>query len=394
MKGEALAAETGRPRDDGASLRLTAAALRLGEFTVRQLAEAAQANYETARDFVARRRESSVLVPVDEIQVTALDHGEESSAPGRPAGRFKVSENQRSITEKRIKAIRGSLANVARASTFDRSIGLEDHEAGSLVMLERAVRALSHAAPTTTDEDRQARIADIEILRAAAERDVTALTTQRADPLRILQFGRRLGGVTALFEKLKQAPVADTRAPASETWRHLVDELVLACHGHWAGGVATAKAINRFVILFDGIPTQQDPVTDGLLRSCVADAVSVVFFQTAAFSPSDWRQMRDYLHHIQTAAPSVVDAMFVAVDGRTENAWSMIEEVSLFNKIQMGYDLASPDSHVGSILRSVDKHRRGIFCFDLASEPILCQRCDAAGINYVGHAATAALVKG
>jgi hypothetical protein len=390
-----LTAETWRARDDGAGLRLTAAALRLGEFTVRELSEVAQATYETARDFVARRRESGVLVPVDETRATSFDDSEEESTAGRPPRRYKISENQRSATEKRIRAIRGSLANVAGASVghsiglkaaSDQSTGLEN-EVGPLVILERAVRALSHGADTSA-EDRQARIADIEILRDAAERDVTALTTRGADPLRILHFGRRLGAVTTQFEELKEA-WADRRAPASETWRHLIDELVLACRGHWAGGVATAGAINQFVILLDGIPMPRDPVTSQLLRSCVADAVSVVSFEAVAFRPIDWRCMRDYLHRIQMASPSVVRAMFVAVDGTKPNAWSMIKEVSLFDKIQTGYDLASPDSRVGSILRTAEKHRGRIFCFDLASEPSLGQTCESAGIYYVARAANA-----
>jgi hypothetical protein len=396
----AAAAESGRPpRDDGASLRLTAAALRLGQFTVRELSDAALANYETARDFVARRRESGVLVPIDEAQVASFENDEENSAPGRPPQRYTISDNQRSRTEERLKAIRGSLANVARAAfsnsigfeaASDQSIGLED-QVGPLMILERAVRALSNAAEISA-EDRQARIGDIEILRGAAERDVTALTTRGAEPLSILHFGRRLGAVTAQFDELKQA--LTKRELPSESWRPLVDELVLACRGQWTGGVATAKAINQFFILFDGIPERQDPVTSQLLRSCVLDAVSVVSFETAAYSPGDWQQLRNWLHRVQLVAPSVVRAMFVAVDGRTANAWSMINEVSRFDKIRAAYDLASPDSHVGSALRRADKHRGRMFCFDLALEPNLGQKCEAEGINYVAHASSAALVKG
>jgi hypothetical protein len=397
-------AESSRlPRDEGASLRLTAAALRLDQFTVRELSDSAQTNYETARDFVARRRDSGVFVPVDGAETGPSGGSVESSAPGRPAQRFTISDQQRSQTQKRLSAIQGSLANVAvgvpDSSTFfhtlsDQSMGFGRQggsfakvrplsKVGSLAILERAVRALSNAEESPVEE-REARIADIEILRRAADKDVAALRARGADPSSLQHFGQRLGAVAGQFEGLKQQRVKSGQPLVN--WRRLIDELVMECRGYWAGGVATAKAIDRFVVLLDGIPQQQDAVTSKLLRSCMADAVSVASFPTATYDRKDWDRLRSLLHGVQTAAPSVVGAVFVAVDGSTQNASSTISEVSLFDKIKFTDDLVSSGSYVGLAMQQADKRSGGLFCLDMGREPALSKKCASVGINYVANA--------
>jgi hypothetical protein len=377
--------ESERSRDEGASLRLTAAALRLAEFTVRQLAESAGANYETARDFVARRKASGVLVPVYDTEIAAFSFDEETAAAGRPPQRYKISDIQRSLTEKRLKEIRSTLSDVARSTADHATVDGDGDEFGPLVIFERAVRALSLA--NVSGKEREAHIADIEILRDAAEKDVLALATHGADSRRVLRFGRRLGSVTTQYEELRQQ--YGTISDVSESWRPVADEFVFACHGHWTGGVATAKAINQFVVLLDGIPKSQDPVTSRLVRDCTADAVSVAAFDIGTFRPGDWDQMRNYLRRIHALAPSVVTGMFVTVDGSTPLAQSMIDEVSRFDKLQAVYGLAPLGFHVGTILGSAEKHLGRIFCLDAVSAPRLGQTCKAVGINYVAAVADA-----
>jgi predicted ArsR family transcriptional regulator len=88
---------------------LTAAAVRLGEFGSADLAEAADANLETARAFVRRRKESGMLVEVLSPERTT---DEVSKGTGRPRFRYRLADVERARAEVYLERVSGSLAEL------------------------------------------------------------------------------------------------------------------------------------------------------------------------------------------------------------------------------------------------------------------------------------------
>src|ERR1700722_11462833 len=114
-------------RDYGVSLRLTAEALRLGEFTVRELSDAAGANLETARDFVTRRKEAGVFVSADQDRITASNQRAANPLSGRPPLRYRVSDNHREKTQRRLNEIHGKLASATGVAVGDaKLVGIDE----------------------------------------------------------------------------------------------------------------------------------------------------------------------------------------------------------------------------------------------------------------------------
>jgi hypothetical protein len=197
-------AEGERGRDGGVSIRLTRAMLELAEFTVRELSTAANANYDTTRDFVARRRCERILVQVD-----AAAGGEESggaTVTGRPPIRYRISAERRQKVEANMRQLRSNLGfsdwKVAKAG-----VQAGEDLVGPLATLECAVQALEGQEHLTAVEF-AARKSEIEILTRAAERDAAALAEQNGDPERIMRFGQRLGAATAKYQLLANGRVA------------------------------------------------------------------------------------------------------------------------------------------------------------------------------------------
>jgi len=354
-------------RDYGASLRLMANALRLVDFTIHDLAEASQAKYETAEEFVKQRRDSGVLDSVDKAEFLQAHQTHVEHSPQR----FRISDVRRQTATQKLVDIRRNLLQTSDEIT-------DSQEAadfmGPLAMAERTLAALRRA-DSWTDSSRNARLEEARILIRVAQADIKSMATSGGITDRILELSQRCGAVQQRLEEF-EAPF-DTTDP----WRGLVDNLVNRL-GRWTGAVASARYVKTFVILLDGI-SERDPISSEVVRWCTNEAVPVAAFDVAKFQTKDWSELYKGLLDIHVAKPSAFGEVVITVNGSKPSGRRVAQSM-----MKMNFSAIAPRFREAVVFRRAyfadNQHfKSGMFCVDISGNSEFGPAFTNAGFHYI-----------
>src|SRR5271166_5820768 len=192
-----------------ASLKLLGGALRLGDFTARELAEHANIKLETARAFVDDRHRSGLFQQIERVRMAP----EGDNRGGRPANRYRVHPERRGEVLRRLVEIRREL-RIEMPVASPSIVGDDPEDFSPLALVDTTLDLLAEYNFEQPDE-RQNLFEEARIRLRGAEEDFRELAIA-GDTAMIERYAVRLA---ASRERLAQCEQADPHVP----WYGLLD---------------------------------------------------------------------------------------------------------------------------------------------------------------------------